>query len=664
MLVIDESMLKLSRMQETLLKVSDDSNRQINLDNYVKTVKEIDKHAFSGLFDEVKQIDEHNRTLEEELQFLEQVKGYYDQLYEMQLGFKNVCDTYGKYDLKLSDMSQIDIEYIDSRISTINGYLINKKNIVDNKRKLQKLNDELVIEEKNSKVLSERLSGFERELINNFLNAEGRLVVDGKLQYISIVSEYKELGYEFESLLNDELLINEYLTKINSEKIDIEEKVKVAEICFDRSPNVDSKQIYNEINKEYLRIKYRLTMVKILQLLNKKCNSYDLFREKREKLLDLIKYRQGCLVKLGVHISIDPFNRTRVSEQFDMISSLKDNNKILNKIKKSIAELNLRIEEMESQDDRYMLEIQNTKNIVIDRLSMSDIDVSSVVFDVNDFIDEKVVADNQVVEVKNISDNFDMKIINQKTNGVIKRVNEMMNVVSEPVVNLEEVVVPDLVIIPDMNTNIDVRNDSDSVLEDEVGFVLPFTEITDVVMDENKEIDGEKATTIIEKNMESELVPENEVSQLSNSFDNLFEDMWVIPPLVDDVENENHYVQDDIKVNSDLHSSLIFETVKPFEDVPLFSERADEHKENVNIFKDNEELFFNGLENGSLSNIDVVEEVPSVDVLATDVDEMPDAFWVTQEENKVDDETVISFDEQINALLASEEDSKVKKLVA
>lgn len=691
MLVIDESMLKLSKMQETLLKVSDKTNIQSNLNKYINTVMEIDKQAFSGLFDELSQLNEHNRTLEEELQFLEQVKSYYDQLYELQMSFKNVCEMYDNNDLKLSDMSRVDIEYIENRISTINGYLINKKNIVENKKKLQQLNDDLVVEEKNSRVLSERLSSFERDLVDNFINAEGRIIEDGKLQYLSVISEYKNLDYDFELLLRDKLAIDRELTKLNNEKTEVEEKVKVAEICFERSPNSESKQIYNEIKKEYFKIKYRLSLLKILHLLNQECTTYDLFKEKREKILDLIKYRKDCLEKLGVHVSIDPFDRTRVSEQLDMISSLKDNYKSLNKIRKLIAELSERIEEMETQNDRYMLEIKNTKELIIDKMSMSDIDVSSVIIDIDDYVANKKVEDNQVVSVKDINNGFNMSIINQKTSGVIKRVNEMMNVISNPV--QDELVVPDLVIVPDINNDDEEENVNSSMLEENIGFVLPIEDIgTDEESKEEKEEQIQNNEVDVSVEFPNEIKLENtsdngeeeildfvslpaievddkeEKDKLDVSSDDIFDDVLFVSPFVDEnvKSGENEFENfDNIgeKTGSESIGSSLFETTKPFDDVPLFTERTDSE------INEDDKLFFDRINANPV--LDNAFEEKSIDLVSNSNDEvlgedMPDAFWITQEEKAdvIEDNVVPSFDEQINALLESEDNLKIKKLVA
>ena len=50
-------MLKLAKMQETLLKATT-NNRQENLKKYKEIVMEIDKQAFSSLLDEIKKVKE------------------------------------------------------------------------------------------------------------------------------------------------------------------------------------------------------------------------------------------------------------------------------------------------------------------------------------------------------------------------------------------------------------------------------------------------------------------------------------------------------------------------------------------------------------------------------------------------------------------------------
>ena len=62
------------------------------------------------------------QNLEEEIQFLEAIKDNYNQLMELQLGFRKVCELYGAKELKLSDLSQLNIDYVDNRINTRNYF--------------------------------------------------------------------------------------------------------------------------------------------------------------------------------------------------------------------------------------------------------------------------------------------------------------------------------------------------------------------------------------------------------------------------------------------------------------------------------------------------------------------------------------------------------------
>lgn len=607
MLVIDDNMLKLAKMQETLLKVAVD-NRQENLKKYRDIVIEIDKQAFSSLLDEIEQINNHNQTLEDELQFMEQIKGYYNQLFELQLGFKRVCELYGDSELALSDLSQIDSEYIDKRINTIKGYLINLKNIDSNKKRLQELNDKLIDEEKNKLLLSRRLLEFESLLRSNFENAEGRIIVDGQLQYISVVSEYKKLGYDFKLLLKDTETLENLLSSVNVEKLDIEEKLKTADICYNTNPNVNSKQILDEISREFFKVRYRLTMLKLLELLSKDYEEYDLFREKREKIIDLIKYRVICLKNLGERISIDPFARTKVEEQLSAMSSLADNSRMISKIKKEISVLSQRVDEMIHQNEDYKFLLNDTKDLIISTVSIGDIiDISGISLDISEpvKVEEKVILDNQIVSIGDIPLGFNMSIVRQKTNSVIKRVNQMVASISDVVEEKEEVITPDLVIVSQPSV---IYENTDVSLEEDVNDYVPS----------------------IEEELEEATVEQIEVPS---------------------------------QIVSTTYDSSIFETVDPFVETQLFVDRTDE---DLPVLESKVEM----TEGESEINLDEISKKDETELILKYEDEeseMPDAFWVTQSEEKEEEEdndVVLSFDEQINALLSDEENTKIKKLVA
>ena len=254
MLIVDDNMFKLAKMQEALLKVSN-SNVDDNLNKYKSTVIEIDKKAYDAVLEQSRHIDRHNQTLEEELDFLESIKNAYEQLFELQMSFKNICERYGDDTLQLSDLSKLNIEYIENRLNAIKGYLLNKKNIETNKEKLQDLNEQLVNEEKSKLTIDQKLLSLEDDLRNSFISAEGRNLKDGNLQYTSINAEYKKIDLDLELLLDNIDLLKEILLKVESEQIEAVEKVKAAEICYSSILTSESRQMLEDANIELLNVK-------------------------------------------------------------------------------------------------------------------------------------------------------------------------------------------------------------------------------------------------------------------------------------------------------------------------------------------------------------------------------------------------------------------------
>lgn len=636
MLAIDD-MKRLAKMQELLLKRTS-NDRDKNLEKYIDIIKQIDKYDFQELLSKINQVNEHNQTLEDEVQFLEEINNSYQQILEQQLLFKRNSELYGYTELELSDLETIDIEYVNDRISAINGYLITKKNISDNKEQLQDKNNELIKEEKNKELLKKRLLEFEESLRNNFINAEGRSVVDGKLQYISVVSEYKDLGYDIKELLSDKETLRVLLKKVNNEKIEIDEKLKTADICYNSMPSVESKQILDDITKENLSVKYKLTMLKILDLLILDTDEMELFRKKREDLLDLIKYRMNCLTKLGKYISIDPFARTRVLEQLEMVDSINDNSKKINLLKKEIAELSERLDDNISQNNRYMIQISDKRAIIISRTSINDIDISSISIDEEDKNDVlgKIILENQVIKVRSVPVQFNNQIVKQKTNSVIKRVSEMLNNVGNKKMDNSSDIAPELVIVPEIVSIVDDHIDNND-------------QKSEMVEKDSLEVDkifNSSATSSLEEPplnvlpLEKEGVVDNEVSKKET------DESKIEKVTLEDVSNED-----------------IFMNVLPFEPTSLFTDRSD--MEEVEKSVKHEEI---KEEKASFSDMTVLlddkkKKIDLPDSMEELEAEMPEAFWVTQEE-PVEQEKEISFDEQVNALLSGDSEVKSKKLVA
>lgn len=611
MLLIDENMFRLAKMQETLLKV-EPSNRSYNLEKYKEIVTKIDSSVFISLFEEAKCINVYNHTLKDELEFLERIKEMYNQLNELQYSFKSVCESCSDYSLKLSDLSQINIDYIEKRIDIINGYLINCINIEKNKKDIEKLSNQLIEEEKKKYFINDKLMELENILRNNFLNAEGRLLVDEKLEYTSILTEYQKLGLNAKDLLEDSEKLEELLLECNKEKDELAESVRAAEVCYDNLLTKESKQILNDIKKEELIVKYKLTMLKIIKLLSQDTNNYDSFIDKREQLIDLIKYRSSCMYKLDIKMSIDPFDRIKIKEQLELVLSFVDNAKVISNLMKEISELNSRTEEMIEKNNEYLNSLNDIESLVISRVSFSDINETvSNDYDFESMLLNEGIRDNQVIDVKDISSQFNLNVVKQKTDSVIKRVSEML--INQDVFveeKTDEVFIPELVIVP-----------KKEIVQDDVIFEsVDISEVEDLKI--NEEIDNEEEKIV------------------SN------------PSAVVDVSN----------INLDM-----FETTVPFEEPAFFVDRTDDVVSSQNKKTENslttKELL--NISNKPESNFEI--KFNDVSPVEKKEDSFSDTFWVVSDDNMLkEQQTISSFESQTEKSLSTENkhDKRIRKKVS
>ena len=452
-------------------------------------------------------------------------------------------------------------------------------------------------------------------LRESFISAEGRELVNGDLSYTSVIDEYKRLDIDFAYVLENIELLRKMLVDIDRETKEVEEKYRTAELCYNNFPNAESKQILDEIRVDFFRVRYKFSMLKIIELLTINSVDYDKFREKREKLLDLIKYRLSCLDSLGIKFSIDPFSRTRVREQLDALKSLNNNSKIINGIRKDISQLTTRTEEMITQNVEYKKQLTDTKELLISRVSINDIDVSSVelLSNVNVVLDEDQsdeIEENQVVAVRDVYDSLNMTIISQKTLGVIKRVNQMMN-------------------------------DKSPVVSEKIEEPISVSEI----VDEPTEISPELVIVPSSIQVSSEIYVDDR--------DGINDDIFV-----DFTPEEALESQDDVALgesSNKKNNEDIFETVVPFVEPVIFTDKSDGFLEQKNETSEDELDFFEL----PVDNEQSIQE--------ESVEEMPDAFWVTDNDLEKEvptygDESSISFDDQINILLAESEDVKTRKL--
>lgn len=321
-----------------------------------------------------------------------------------------------------------------------------------------------------------------------------------------------------------------------------------------------------------------------------------------------------------MHTSFDPFGMIKISEQIDMVSVLADNCRNMNRIMREIVQITEYVDDMESQNNEYMVQLNNVEDLVFSRTSMNDIDISAVEWNVIDSFDDRVIPlDNQVVKVMDVSESLNLQLVRQKASLVVKRVNDMCNHSVSSTEDVIELTSPSLVIVP--------KNDELEI--DEIDYDI----YGDVSLDND-------TTTLLEPTV----------------------DQFDIKLSIDEDLDKTIDFGSSFKIGN---SSDIFETVVPFETTPLFADRTDDSLQTEYFISED------GLKNIGLDIDDEQEDdfaVKDTDSLDSD---MPDAFWVTQEEEKKeDDNDELSFDEQVMALLNDEvldnrpekSDVKVRKL--
>ena len=593
MFVIDDSKMRLLKMKERLLEISNGADK-VALEDYKKMAIEIDSEVYNKLLEKLKKSHAHSYSLEDQLIFLNEVEKDYNDLYELRCGFEFVYGKYSSNKLELSDLSNILIDNIKKRKSIVEGYLINTQNIINIKKELEKLNFMLIQAENKKDEVGRKLKQLESELKNNVLNAEGRIYSDvGSLKYTSIVQEFRDNDLDLKELLDNKELLDEEFSKINEKEVASSEKLQAAKICYQSMPTEENLDVYHVIDVDTARVRYKLVLLRIATLIYEEATNCIQALEKRMEITTLNSVRRECLHKLGINLSIDSFSRIRLVEQIDIIKSLGDNSQKIADIRKNIDMFNTLIEERIRQNHEFMLTINDNVDFVRDDTSFGNIAIENDIDISRTTSFEEYNHSNKVVNISNVPNGFMSNKVDQKTEGVIKKVNEVYNGV---------------------------------------------------------QINGDNLST----NPELLVVPAEEQTE------DFFKTM--------DTNNETADLNDDVFVNADSkkEESLFSDTV-PFETTPLFSDRYDD-----GVFAPKSDSIFVDEPTPVLPDLNVVKaEANSKSDIFIDNAEVDNSggvsevFWPTQEKAEmiIPTENVLSFDEQVNALI-NNEPGKVRKKVA
>ena len=629
MIDINDNDFKLLKMNESLLsKIKDKDLIYKTIKDYSLLAKRIDEKNYQEFISKIED-KKHSQTLEEELSYLEELENEYTQLEELQCKFRNIYSMYCDDELSLSDLSVIQIDKIRERKNLISGYLVNVKNIDTTKGELEKFNEQLIFEDKKRTNNRERYLRLEEELKNAFINAEGRK--ETVSAYTSVKNEYEENGFDIQRLVNDKEYLNSKLVEVQNIRKEKEELLKTGKICYENMPSKENKEVLNSLNVDAIVARYQLSLLKIVNLIANYQDNYDKLLEKREQLLDLIKKRVSYLGTLGKKFVVDPFSRIKIQEQVGYIeTSLEDNTRMISRIRKSINESSNKLEELMNKNSEYLMMIpQEDNNYIVDKLSFSDVDVSSVddntlVGDWTNIVDS--VYDNQVISIKDIPNSFKKDIVSEKTRGVITRVYEM--VVEESVLDVKP--------LEDKDDEYNTTNNNDSNSDEEENSLLEIQEVN---------IPNDDSTL-----EESPLDHDEEVSE-SNWQDNGF--------LIDDITSS--IKSTDVKKKKMDDDNLFMDNVSsPFNEIELFGDKVSDAmtveqgnsdvltNETIKELKDkrdkiNELRFDNDL---SLEKNQEISEI--VDSGRDSEFNLPEAFWEVKDNNQEKD--VESIDEQVKKL--------------
>ena len=597
MVDINDNDYKLLKMNESLLSKlsSDDIKFKETIDTYKELAIKIDRSNYNDFIDKINNYS-NNQSLQEELEYLDELENGYGQLNEMQCRFRSIYSTYGlDDDFKLSDLGSIDIDEIRERRNLISGYLINNKNIDDSKKKLDEYNDKLISLNKEEKENSKRYQYLEEELKRMFLDAEGR-IIDSSMKYASVKTEYSDNGFYLGKLLEDSELLEQAFKQVLSAESEQKEVLKAVDICYDKMPTKENRETRDVTRIDTVKANYRLALIKIVRLISHYENTYDKIVEKREQLKDLIKKRNEYLNILGKRYAVDPFGRIKIDEQLNYIkTNLRDNAREISRVRKLINEVSNRLDEMTSKNNSFLTEINSSDiSFIKDTASLSDI---SVELD-DDLIKQiKVYLDNQVANVRDISSEFKIDRVHEKTDGVISRVYQMIsNDTKNEKTNTYN---PELV----------VENDDPILLDNTSMFDYGY------LFDMESEIDMEPDEPMFE-----------------------FDNIGGTVSLSDNV----------MKIGNEQEDSNLFHDNgdSPFENIIFFDDKVGDTKEEIFPQLDTTNPYVD------TTSLYQLSEVKKEEAVVNEIDDMrmPEVFWKTETKEDNDSEEMESLDEQIKKL--------------
>jgi len=427
MLVIDDSKLKLLKMKEKILELSTNIDTKA-LNEYRDLAVAIDDYCYQTIIKEIKDSNYNNLPLEEQIGVLRGILDDYNYFNEMQCNFRNTYSKYSNSGLSLTDISNILVDNIQNRISQIEGYLMNIKNLKSNKIELDRLNQSLIAAVDGKKQTAELIMNIREKLKLDVLNSRGRIYADdNRLEVTNISIELSNFGINLNDIIsNDELLNTVYSDALNEKK----EKLETLNTALSL-PNKDDA-ICGMYMFELLKSNYKFTLVELIKEIMNSNTDYYLFKDSLYKIEDLIKEIKNNLKELNVKFYINPFDQIKIKDYICVFEKTKDYEIDINAIKQTMTYLADMIDEMEKRNNEFLLSINDEVTILredINTLYLSipkeDVNVLEGDDSITEILKTADVKANQVIRVKQPVIGFMKGRVKEKTNSVIKRVFEM-----------------------------------------------------------------------------------------------------------------------------------------------------------------------------------------------------------------------------------------------
>lgn len=553
----DDNKVKILKIKYALLKALSEKKAEATndemraeIENKIKKVlvefKElvtsIDAGIYLELKDKISVFQPHKKRLEDELVALADIEIFYNQLIEVQTKFKEKYKEYSEEELKLSSIDELNVEYYLKRKEAIIGYLSNMKNSEETKNRLTETNNKLYEEEQKKIRVNQKIKSLDEELMNKFLTSEGRIISleDGTevLKPTSIKAEYEKIGI----IITKNEYAGKTLDEIKENDKDAQEKYEAAIISYEVMPSSEKKKILDEIKKEKITSSYQLAMIKLLQEFYKECENYQEALNKRENILDLLKYRNKYLSEIGIRHGVDPFSRMKVEEQLKLLNEIGDNSLIITRLRKEIAALNEKVELL-NNDNKELLVTLDKK---APRFSRKDPTNSKfeTLLTLNDFTKTEVKKNtpppNRVINITKMPDNFKRRKCKEVTSKVLERVSALFENKAPTNQNPELEIVASNEINDKVNSPlVEERNDIFETIEDKDLFQTKEEIENELSFPEIEPFDNEISSVDLFKNSEEddlfndikpdEIVPETEVNNTQQTTSEVSNDVYDIP---------------------------------------------------------------------------------------------------------------------------------------